>query len=189
MHPIRTPLQSYYEISAQDGGANISVAAVVHVQCSSAGAPRRPHGPLCEAVLVSYAMREAGRGPAPSAASDKHSCCTTVQPYYAVHSSTAVLVVRYEYSPATHFCRKYVQYSTALPFFLDSGGLGPRDGFVSSAPISCSQLSRSGLPLGLWLCCSCYTSPRLGSMPPDAPFVYILLEHREARIHGPERLI
>eukprot|EP01049_Picozoa_sp_SAG25_P003321 SAG25_NODE_190_length_12277_cov_10.004927_11_plen_59_part_00 len=46
------------------------------------------------------------------------------------------------HSPSTHFCRKYVQYSTALPFFLDSGGLGPRDGFVSSAPISCSQLSR-----------------------------------------------
>eukprot|EP01047_Picozoa_sp_COSAG01_P030160 COSAG01_NODE_2093_length_8443_cov_351.385307_4_plen_97_part_00 len=30
-----------------------------------------PHGPLCDAVRVSYAMREAARGPAPSAASDK----------------------------------------------------------------------------------------------------------------------
>ena len=27
------------------------------------------------------------------------------------------------YGPFSHFCRKYVQYSTALPFFLDSGGL------------------------------------------------------------------
>jgi hypothetical protein len=49
----------------------------------------------------------------------------------------------YEYSPCTHFAvSTYSTHSTALPFFLDSGGLGPRDGFVSSAPISSSQLSR-----------------------------------------------